>query len=117
MGEHDLVAVHRLPAFPTELIAAKGTKDAITVALYLGTMFVTTCTMFAMDWIVRHYPQLQAPSTPAPSLVPGAVRAAVLGAALILGTTVRAIGLFALLLLLLEGPLTKLLSRRDHPAG
>jgi uncharacterized membrane protein len=108
-----LLSIVFLP-FPTELIAAKGTKDALTAALYLGTMFLSSCALFAMDWLVQRNSELQAPDTRAPGLMPGAIKAALLGLVLIIGVTVRPVGLYALFLLLLEGPLIRLLHKRDR---
>ena len=114
-----LLSIVVLP-FATEVLGNADDSGAVTNALYIGTMFVTTCAGLALRWAVLRSPGLQrereragADDDPeATSLLDGTVAVAVMGAALVVAVALPAVGLWGLLLLATSGPVTHALRGR-----
>lgn len=87
--------------------------DGVVVALYIGTMALSSITLAAITLMVRGNPALEDKDNPLdPAIVPGSVwTSAGFLAALLLGSLVPVINYWALLLLMLEPALRPLLSR------
>ena len=98
-----LLSIVFLP-LPTELIGSGHASDVATSALYIGTMVVTTIASLVQQWIIIRSPELQVEEARGTlTIVPLVVTTAVMIVALVLAVAVSAIGLWALLLLLLSG--------------
>ena len=111
-----LLSIVFLP-FPTELMAQGVATSPATVLLYIGTMVVTSAAATLTQWIVIRNPQLQAPEVRGTLSIWSPLTALVLlVAALLVSQLVPGVGLFALLLMLLSGPVQLLLGRRSPRA-
>ncbi|GLY89066.1 DUF1211 domain-containing membrane protein [Actinoallomurus iriomotensis] len=112
-----LLAIVVLP-FPTEMVGVFD-NSRFTTGLYIGTVFVATGLQAAMYLIIRIDPEVASEDTPLPGeFVLGAVTAAVLLLlALVVALTVPGVGYWALLLLLLSGPVEWAWRRRHAVAA
>ncbi|PPF37196.1 hypothetical protein C5C10_05380 [Rathayibacter sp. AY1A3] len=111
-----LAAVVLLP-FAANLISNVLDTDGSVIALYIGTMIAASAATLAMQLIVRRDPDLLAPGAePRRSLSRSLIVISVLLAALVLAVAVPAVNMFALLLLLLSGPIERLV-HRGRPGG
>ena len=82
-------------------------------ALYIGTMIVASTATLAMQLIVRRDPALLVPGTdPLRSFSRSLIVIGILIVALVLAVAVPSVDVFALLLLLLSGPIERLVHRR-----
>jgi uncharacterized membrane protein len=95
--------------FPTALVAEQG-QQPVTKALYIGTMTLSSVVMALMAQRIRFTPAVR-DSDDAIDPTGSWVSAALFALALALSLAVPAIGYYALLLLLLIGPLTRGLRR------
>jgi uncharacterized membrane protein len=95
--------------FPTALVAEQG-QQPVTKALYIGTMTLSSVVMALMAQRIRVTPAVR-DSDDAIDPTGSWVSAALFALALALSLAVPAIGYYALLLLLLIGPLTRGLRR------
>ena len=111
-----LTAIVLLP-FAANLLSSASTDDPSVVALYIGVIAAASAATLAMRLLLRRDPDLAAPGTGQP-LTRSVIVLGLLLAALLLAVIVPAVGLFWLLLLLLAGPLERLLhrGRRTAPA-
>ncbi len=104
-----LISIVFLP-FAANLLDARDT-DRIAYAVYLGTMLVTSLSLTAIEFALRRSPELL--STPLATRDKGFIAAGLLAAALVLAVLFPDVGLFWVLLLLLQGPIGGLLHRRS----
>ena len=104
--------------FPTSLVSVYGTSRW-SVALYLGTMFVSSACLSLVAWHVQRTPAVQREGVgPADlSALPTLVNAAFLGLALVVGLVLPAVNFLALLLLLLAQPTVRWWTHRHPVAG
>lgn len=102
---------------PTAM-SAEFDSEPLTVGFYIGTMFVSSVLLTMLTLTVRGNPQLEASANPIETKgVQGSTVTTVLFAlAFIFGTFVPGVNYWALLLLLLSGPVGVLLDRRTAPA-
>lgn len=106
-----LIGIVFLP-YPTELIGVVETDDVWAPVVYIGTLAVTTLAGLAMDVVIARTPGLRAPGVPARrDLVPGVVTVATLLGALVLALVLPGVGMWALLLLVLAPPASRVLTR------
>jgi uncharacterized membrane protein len=110
-----LLSIVFLP-FPTELLGTatngSGTADR---ALYIGTLLVASIAVLVQQWAIVHWPKLQMDEQRGSAHLDSAVVLVVLMAvALVVSVAVPAIGLWALLLLLLSTPVERFLLRRRN---
>jgi uncharacterized membrane protein len=98
--------------FATQVIAEFGT-DRLSVALYIGTITVSSVASTLLFVLVRGRPALRRPGVEAADvpLVPALVASGLLVLALVLGVAFRPVNFYALLLLLLAGPVEALVGR------
>jgi uncharacterized membrane protein len=98
--------------FPTQLIAAYG-KDPGAMALYIGVLFVSCACLCVLSVHVSRTPSVQRPGLPPAAFSPaGAVSTTVWCAvAFALALASSTVNYYALLLLLLSGPTTRLWQR------
>jgi uncharacterized membrane protein len=103
--------------FSTQVIAEYST-ERLSVGLYIGTIAVSSACGTALALLVHRRPALRragvAPGDTSP--LASVVTTALVLLALLLGVAVPAVNFFALLLLLLTGPLVRLLAR-GRPRG
>lgn len=104
-----LISIVFLP-FAANLLDA-GDTDRIAYAVYLGTMLITSLSLAAIEFALRRSPELL--STPLATRDKGFIAAGLLAAALVLAVLFPDVGLFWVLLLLLQGPIGGLLHRRS----
>ncbi|ADB74977.1 TMEM175 family protein [Geodermatophilus obscurus] len=103
-----------LVPFATEVAAVYGNGTRLGIALYIGTMTVSSACLTVLSLMVSGRPHLRrhgydgAEDDPTGSLL----ITAAFGVALVLGVAVPAVGYLALLLLLLPDPVRRLLARR-----
>jgi uncharacterized membrane protein len=101
--------------FATEVAAVYG-EDRLAVAIYIGTMTVSSACLTALSLMVSGRPHLRrsgydgAEDDPTGALL----TTGTLAVALVVGVAVPPIGYLALLLLSLPGPGRRLLARRAH---
>jgi uncharacterized membrane protein len=97
---------------PTEVLAVQGAEEAFVRFFYIGSVFVTSLTLMAIELTIDHDPDVRRqPDVRRPRPRARLASAALLLVALLLGTFVPAIGLWAMFLTILSGPLAKRLDR------
>ncbi len=117
-----LLTIVFLP-FPTELIASGDVENSpATSALYVGTMVLSSFAGTAQMVLIVRHPELQAPEARGTlSLVPSLVASTMMLLVFVVVVVVPQLGLFALLGLLLTGPvqavIDRLRRRRVTPAA
>lgn len=112
-----MVSIVLLP-FTTSLIGTSDSSDPATTGLYIGNMLVTCLAALAMQWHVTRTPSLQTSENRGTARPTGGVVAAIaLAVALGLAILVPSIGPWALLLLAVDGFVTKALRRRTEKPG
>jgi uncharacterized membrane protein len=98
---------------PTEVLAVQGAEEAFVRFFYIGSVFVTSLTLIGIELTIDHDPDVRRdPDGRRPRPMARLAGAAMLLLALLLGTFVPAIGLWAMFLTILSGPLAKRLDRR-----
>ncbi|WKK71978.1 TMEM175 family protein [Rathayibacter oskolensis] len=106
-----LAAIVLLP-FAANLLSNVFETDPSVFALYIGTMIVASTATLGMQVILRRDPELLVPGVdPLRSSARSVIVIALLTAALVLAVTVPAVNMLALLLLLLSGPIERLVRR------
>lgn len=103
-----LVSIAFLP-FAANLLNTEVEGDRVAHALYLGSMVVTSLTLTAIEWELRRSPELL--SSPLGDWRKGPIAAVLLALALILSMIFPSIGLYWVLLLVLQGTLGRLLPK------
>lgn len=100
--------------FATQLTAAYPARDRLAVLVYLGTMALSSVFLAASAVLVWRRPALRREGVSERQAVPRAalLTAGALLLAVVLGVAVPRINYFGLLLLVLTGPLDRLLARR-----
>ena len=100
--------------FPTELLSGTENEDNVKYALYIGTMTLISGAALLQQWIIASDPTLQTDEARGTVHVsPFVVTTGLMVVALIIATAFPVVGLWALFLLFLSGPLERLvLSRR-----
>ncbi|PPF63180.1 DUF1211 domain-containing protein [Clavibacter michiganensis] len=112
-----MVSIVLLP-FTTSLIGTSDSSDPATTGLYIGNMLVTCLAALAMQWHVTRTPSLQTSESRGTARLTGGIVAAIaLTVALVLAVLVPSIGPWALLLLAVDGFVTKALRRRTEKPG
>lgn len=106
-----LASIVFLP-FAANLLNSGEDGDRVAHALYLGTMVVTSITLTAIERELRRSPELL--SSPLGDRRKGPIAAALLALALVLSLVFPAIGLYWVLLLVLQGTIARLLSRKSR---
>jgi uncharacterized membrane protein len=98
---------------PTSLIA-EFEATPLAVVLYIGTMFVSSLLLALMLVVIKRTPGLELESNPlGAERVPSSfVTVGAFAAALIIGSVFPSVNYWALLLLLLIGPISRLVRRR-----
>ncbi len=97
--------------FPTELLGS-GKSNVPTHALYVGTMLLATVASFVAQWAVVRWPELQTEDHRGTATIDGALVSTILMALAFTGTIVLpALGMWCLLILLLQKPAERLAAR------
>ena len=99
--------------FATQVVATYP-ADALPVGLYVGTITVSSVCITVLDLLVVRREALRRPGTEDDAragLLASSVTTALFAVALVLGTTIRAVNYYGLLLLLLSGPIERLVAR------
>lgn len=110
-----LAAIVLLP-FAANLLSNVFETDPSVFALYIGTMIVASTATLAMQVILRREPELLAPGVdPLRSFSRSLTVIVLLAVALVLAVSVPAVNMFALLLLLLSGPIERIVRRERRP--
>ncbi|WP_382309590.1 TMEM175 family protein [Herbiconiux sp. UC225_62] len=112
-----LLTIVFLP-FPTELIAAgAGESSPATSALYIGTMVLSSFAGTAQMMIILRHPELQAPEVRGTlSLIPTLVASSMMLLVFLVVVVFPEVGLFALLGLVLTGPVQAVVQRLSKRA-
>ncbi len=107
-----LLTIVFLP-LPTELLAVKSVSEGFVRFLYIGSVFLSNATMVGLQVIVDRTPSLRRdPDAVPPPLAARLVTPGIVLVALIVGVAVPSIGLWAMFLMFLSGPLTTRFARR-----
>ncbi|MBT2500960.1 TMEM175 family protein [Curtobacterium sp. ISL-83] len=106
-----LLSIVFLP-FAANLLNSDVDNDRVAHALYIGTMVVTSLALTAIEFELRRSPELM--SSPLVDPHRGLVSSGILALALVLSVVFPSIGLYWVLLLLLQGVITRLLGRRGR---
>jgi uncharacterized membrane protein len=101
--------------FATQLAAAYSSRDRLAVAVYVGTITLSSVFLAAAAVLVWRRPALRRTDVSEREAFPRAafLTTGVLVVAFLLGTAVPAVNYYGLLLLLLTGPADRLLPRRS----
>lgn len=100
--------------YPTELVADRGSEVGVHV-LYIGTMTLSSGCLTVLTILVARRPELRSREDPQPVRADVAViSTACFAVAFVVGVTVHPVGYLALLVLLLQGWLTRLWRRHGH---
>ena len=106
-----LASIVLLP-FAANLLSNVFDTDPTVFALYIGTMIVASTATLAMQLLLRRDPALLAPGiAPQRSSARSLIVISILLVALVLAVAVPAVNMLALLLLLLSGPIERLVHR------
>jgi uncharacterized membrane protein len=103
--------------FATQVAAVYGGHQRLAVATYIGTVTASSLCLSVLAVLVSRRPGLRRPGLPARALAPApaVLSTLLLLCALVVGVAVPRVSFWALLLLLLSGPLDRL--RRSRSAG
>jgi uncharacterized membrane protein len=104
-----LIGIVFLP-FAANLLNTGGDDDRVSHGLYIGTMVVTSLALTGIESELRRSPELL--STPLHDASRGLVAVGLMVLALVLALLVPSVGLYWVLLLLLQGPIGQLMRRR-----
>ncbi|MET3451252.1 putative membrane protein [Curtobacterium sp. 1544] len=104
-----LLSIVFLP-FAANLLNTGESDDRVSHGLYLGSMVVTSLTLTVIEWELRRSPELL--SSPLGDSWKGPTAAGLLALALVLAMIFPSIGLFWVLLLLLQTPIAAVVRRR-----
>ena len=104
-----LASIVFLP-FAANLLDAGGNGDRVSYALYLGSMVVTSLTVTGIESELRRSPELL--SSPLGDWRKGPIAVGLLVLALVLALVFPAVGLYWVLLLVLQGTIARLLPAR-----
>lgn len=107
-----LISIVFLP-FAANLLNTGADGDRVSHGLYIGTMVLTSLSLTAIEYELRRRPELL--STPLRDPSKGFVAVGLMVLALILALLVPSVGLYWVLLLLLQGPIAQLMRRRRAP--
>ena len=106
-----LLTIVFLP-FPTEMLGQSSSSEPVVVALYIATMVLNTYAGCIQQWIIVRKPELQfEDSRGSVRLSAALVPATLMTVALVLALVVPGLGLWALLVLLPSGLITKWVAR------
>lgn len=112
-----LFSIVLLP-FTTSLIGTSDSRDPASTGVYIGNMLVTCLAALAMQWHITRTPSLQSPGSRGTArLTGGVVTVVTMAVALVVAVLVPAIGPWALLLLVFDGLVARLLRRRTETPG
>ncbi|MCU1391710.1 MAG: hypothetical protein JWM34_138 [Ilumatobacteraceae bacterium] len=97
---------------PTAIISELH-DDRLAVAIYIGNMALSSLLLTAMTIVVARNPELEAEHNPfaAHSTISSVASTSLFLLALLLGSTIASVGLWACLLLILSGPVSAVLER------
>jgi uncharacterized membrane protein len=99
---------------PTEMLAGSPGDDRAVHALYIGTILVSSATLDVLTAVINRTPDVR---NEAPAASADPVTTILLALALIVAVAVPAIGMLAMLLLFLGGPIQKRLDARRERAA
>jgi uncharacterized membrane protein len=106
-----LASIVFLP-FATNVLSYSPTNDRGVYALYIGTLILTSGSMLLMEVVLKRTPDLLRPEAQQElDISQSAIPTAVFVVVLILAVVFPAVGMFWLLLLLLTGPVRRVLGR------
>ena len=108
-----LISIVFLPFAANLLDGSREEGDRITPAIYIGTMVLTSLSLSGIEYELRRAPDLL--STPLRDPSNGFVAVGLMALAFVLALLVPSVGLYWVLLLLLQGPIAQLLHRRRTP--
>ena len=102
--------------FATQLAAAYPARDRLAVAVYLGTITLSSVFLAMAAVLVWRRPALRRKGITQPNAFPRAafLTTGLLVLAFVLGTAIPAVNYFGLLLLVLTGPIDRLLPHRSE---
>jgi uncharacterized membrane protein len=110
-----LFAIVTLPFAANVLSNLGDFADPGAYAFYIGTILLATISLVGTGDHLRRRPALLRPDAPRHDAMGGYVMVGLVAIALVVAVAVPAINLWALFLLFLAGPVTKVLSRRNDP--
>jgi uncharacterized membrane protein len=104
---------------PTELLGGQFAGSRLTHALYIGSMFVVSAALTLMNQAMVRTPEIHRDSVVPPERYGGVAITGMTLVALVVAVAVPPIGMFAMFLLILAGPIERRLwpSRTTRPAG
>jgi len=104
--------------FPTELLSAGQGHEVGRHAIYIGTMLLCAVAALAQQAAIVHWTDLQVEESRGEvSIAPSLILVVLMAVALVVSSTVPAIGLWALLVLVLTRPLEHLAAARRKGPG
>jgi len=102
---------------PTEILAVQGATGPFVRFIYIASVLTVSVGIVAIELVIDHTPDIRIdPAAPRPSTAARLVMPALIVIALIVGTTVEAIGLWAMFLTALAGPIATRVDRHGRSA-
>ena len=102
---------------PTEILAVQGATGPFVRFIYIASVLAVSVGIVAIELVIDHTPDIRIdPAAPRPSTAARLVMPALIVIALIVGTTVEAIGLWAMFLTALAGPIATRVDRHGRSA-
>ncbi len=98
--------------FTTELISQDKSSGQFAVVLYIGMLFITALVGLLMQYEAVRNPQLHHDTPLKVSFAGGIATLTLMGLALLIAIILPSVGLWAMLLLVLSGPLTRLINKK-----
>jgi uncharacterized membrane protein len=98
---------------PTEVLAVQSASDPFVRFQYIVSVLAVSVSIVGVELVIDHSPDIRRhPDEPRPRLVVRAITPALIVVALIVGTFVSKIGLWAMFFTALSGPIVRRLDRR-----
>lgn len=97
--------------FPTQLLDANGQYDALTNGLYIATLVLASTFALLQQVIIKRTPAIRVPGTGPPSVLGSVIVTALMVAAWLVAVVFQDVGLWSLLLLVLQAPVQRLAGR------
>lgn len=103
-----LISIVSLP-LPTELLGVRGADEVFVRFLYIAAMLVSSAALLLIQWLIARAPELWRDPDVHPRLDHAIVTPALLVLALVVAAAVPWIGMWAMLVLALTGPIISLI--------
>jgi len=98
---------------PTELLGDGTSDERLRFGLYIASVFLVSLTLVVVNLAMVRAPEIHRPGVAPPSTHGGIVATGLIVVAFVVAVTVPAIGMFSMFVMVLAGPVERLVFRRD----